>query len=264
MAECALFQAHPDAKRRHQGIAGGEGAADAGDAEFQTRTHHELGVLEHFRGTAPGEPIRVAVDGIDQIEHALGGMADQGVALDLRHHVPAFSKIGDNIRMVKKNTDKNSASQGQKTIALNKTARHEYHLEARFEAGISLQGWELKAIRAGRLAMSESYAVVKGGEILWFGAQITPLLSASTHVIADDRRTRKLLLHRHEIDKLVGKVERDGYTLIPTACYWKGNKVKLEIALAKGKQAHDKRQASKDRDWQREQQRVMRRHNKNA
>jgi SsrA-binding protein len=191
-------------------------------------------------------------------------MADQGVALDLRHDVPALSKIGDNSRMVKKNTDKNSASQGQKTIALNKTARHEYHLEARFEAGISLQGWELKAIRAGRLAMSESYAVVKGGEILWFGAQITPLLSASTHVIADDRRTRKLLLHRHEIDKLVGKVERDGYTLIPTACYWKGNKVKLEIALAKGKQAHDKRQTSKDRDWQREQQRVMRRHNKNA
>jgi SsrA-binding protein len=173
-------------------------------------------------------------------------------------------KISDNSEMSKKNTDKNTASTGQKTIALNKSARHEYHLEARYEAGISLQGWELKAMRAGRLAMSESYAVVKNGEILWFGAQITPLLQASTHVIADDRRTRKLLLHRAEIDKLVGKVERDGYTLIPTACYWKGNKVKLEIALAKGKQDHDKRQASKDRDWQREQQRTMRRHNKNA
>ena len=103
--------------------------------------------------------------------------------------------------MSKKNTDKNTASAGQKTIALNKSARHEYHLESRYEAGISLQGWELKAMRAGRLAMSESYAVVKNGEILWFGAQITPLLQASTHVIADDRRTRKLLLHRAEIDK---------------------------------------------------------------
>jgi SsrA-binding protein len=191
-------------------------------------------------------------------------MSDQGMAVDLRHGVPAFGEIGDNSRMATKNTDKNSASQGQKTIALNKTARHEYHLESRFEAGISLLGWELKSIRAGRLNMGESYAVVKGGEILWFGAQITPLLQASSHVITDDRRTRKLLLHRHEIDKLVGKVERDGYTLVPTACYWKGNKVKLEIALAKGKQAHDKRQASKDRDWQRDKQRVMRRHNKNA
>jgi len=192
-------------------------------------------------------------------------MADQGVAVDLRHD--RFLKpeeISDNSGMSNTKSVKNTASEGQKTIALNKSARHEYHLEARYEAGISLQGWELKAIRAGRLNMGESYAVVKNGEILWFGAQITPLLQASTHVIADSRRTRKLLLHRSEIDKLVGKVERDGYTLIPTACYWKGNKVKLEIALAKGKQAHDKRQASKDRDWQREQQRTMRRHNKDA
>ena len=166
--------------------------------------------------------------------------------------------------MNKKNTTKNTVSDGQKTIALNKSARHEYHLESRYEAGVSLQGWELKSIRAGRLIMGESYAIIRNGEILWFGAQITALLQASTHVIADTRRTRKLLLHRAEIDKLIGKVERDGYTLIPTACYWKGNKVKLEIALAKGKQDHDKRQASKDRDWQREQQRTMRRHNKDA
>ena len=112
--------------------------------------------------------------------------------------------------------------------------------------------------------MVDAYAMVKAGEIFLFGAQITPLIQASSHVVTDDRRTRKLLLHRHEIDKLVGKVERDGYTLIPTAAYWKGNKVKLELALAKGKQAHDKRQASKDRDWEREKQRTMRRHNKDA
>jgi SsrA-binding protein len=169
--------------------------------------------------------------------------------------------------MSKKNDGKNSGSGDQgvgKTIALNRAARHDYHLESRFEAGIALQGWELKAIRAGRMNMGDAYALVKAGEIFLFGAQITPLIQASSHVVTDDRRTRKLLMHRHEIDKLVGKVERDGYTLIPTAAYWKGNKVKLELALAKGKQAHDKRQASKDRDWQREKQRTMRRHNKNA
>ena len=163
------------------------------------------------------------------------------------------------------NGGKPRGEKGQgKTIALNKAARHEYHLEDRFEAGLALQGWELKAIRAGRLGIGESYALVKNGEIFLFGAQITPLISASTHVIADDRRTRKLLLHRHEIDKLVGRVEREGYTLIPTAMYWSGNKVKLEIALAKGKKAHDKRASEKERDWQREKQRTMRSHNKNA
>jgi len=152
----------------------------------------------------------------------------------------------------------------QKTIALNKRAKHEYHLEERVEAGISLQGWELKAIRAGRANIGESYAIVKDGELYLFGAQITPLISASTHVVADDRRTRKLLLHRQEIDRLVGRVEREGYTLVPTAMYWRGNKVKLELALAKGKKTHDKRATEKERDWQREKQRTMRAHNRNA
>ena len=169
--------------------------------------------------------------------------------------------------MSRNNDGKNNGSGDKavgKTIALNRSARHEYHLESRFEAGIALQGWELKSIRAGRLNMGDAYALIRSGEIYLFGAQITPLSQASTHVVADDRRTRKLLLHRHEIDKLIGKVERDGYTLIPTACYWKGNKVKLELALAKGKQSHDKRQASKDKDWQREKERTMRRHNRSA
>ena len=169
--------------------------------------------------------------------------------------------------MSRNNDGKNNGSGDKavgKTIALNRGARHEYHLESRFEAGIALQGWELKSIRAGRLNMGDAYALIRSGEIYLFGAQITPLSQASTHVVADDRRTRKLLLHRHELDKLIGKVERDGYTLIPTACYWKGNKVKLELALAKGKQSHDKRQASKDKDWQREKERTMRRHNRSA
>ena len=169
--------------------------------------------------------------------------------------------------MAKKNDNKAGKDKGKSgggTIALNKRARHDYHLEDRFEAGMALQGWELKSIRAGRANIGESYAIIRNGEMFLFGAQITPLAQASTHVIADDRRTRKLLLHRREIDTLVGRVERDGYTVVPTSMYWKGNKVKIELALAKGKQSHDKRQASKDRDWALEKQRVMRRHNRDA
>ena len=163
-----------------------------------------------------------------------------------------------------KKPGKDKANTGDKTIALNKRARYEYHLVERFEAGLALQGWEVKAIRAGRANLTDGYAYVQDGEIYLIGAQITPLIQASTHVIANDRRTRKLLLHRHEIDKLIGRVQRDGYTIVPTALYWKGNKVKAELALAKGKQAHDKRDASKERDWNREKQRLLRQHNKDA
>ena len=174
--------------------------------------------------------------------------------------------------MAKNTTNKAAKDKGKgadtgvavKTIALNKRARHDYHLEERFEAGLALQGWELKSIRAGRANIGESYAVVRNGEMFLFGAQMTPLISASTHVVAEERRTRKLLMHRNEIDNLIGSMQRDGYTVVPTALYWKGNKVKIELALAKGKQDHDKRAASKDRDWAREKQRVMRRHNKDA
>lgn len=165
--------------------------------------------------------------------------------------------------MAKNTKDKSKdKAKGGGTIALNKRASHDYRLEERFEAGMALQGWELKSIRAGRANIGESYAVVRDGEIFLFGAQMTPLLSASSHVVADDRRTRKLLLHRREIDGLIGKIQRDGYTVVPTALYWKGNKVKIELALAKGKQDHDKRESSKERDWAREKQRVMRQHNK--
>ncbi len=160
--------------------------------------------------------------------------------------------------------DKAKNATADKTIALNKRARHEYHLEERYEAGLVLQGWEIKAIRAGRGNMTDAYAYVKDGEIFLIGAQITPLIQASTHTVPEDRRQRKLLLHRREIDKLIGRVERDGYTLVPTAMYWRKNKIKLEIALAKGKQNHDKRDTAKERDWAREKQRAMRAHNRNA
>lgn len=164
--------------------------------------------------------------------------------------------------MSKKNA-KDSGS-GKSVIATNRRASHDYHLVERFEAGLALQGWEVKALRAGRLSLGEGYAIVRNGELFLIGAQITPLITASTHVLADDRRNRKLLLHRHEIDKLVGKVERDGYTLVPLSMYWKGGRAKLEIALAKGKQQHDKREAEKSRDFAREKQRAMRSHNRAA
>jgi SsrA-binding protein len=153
-------------------------------------------------------------------------------------------------------------SPGGGTIALNKRARHDYHLDDRFEAGLMLMGWEVKSLREGKAQIGESYALVKDGELYLFGAQIQPLLSASTHVVPEARRTRKLLLHRDQIDHLIGAIERKGVTLVPTALYWKKNKVKLELALARGKQDHDKRAVEKERDWNREKQQVMRARNK--
>lgn len=143
------------------------------------------------------------------------------------------------------------------TIALNKKARHDYTIEDKFEAGIVLQGWEVKSLREGRVQMTDTYVMVKDSEIWWLGGQITPLLSASTHVHPEPNRSRKLLLNRREIDRLVGAVERKGYTLVPLAMYWSKGKAKMEIGLAKGKQEHDKRAADKDRDWNREKQRIL-------
>lgn len=147
---------------------------------------------------------------------------------------------------------------GSSTIALNKRARHEYFIEEQFEAGIALEGWEVKALRAGRASITEAYVVVKDGEIWLLGGQITPLPQASTHVHADPSRTRKLLLHRREIDRLIGSVDREGYTLIPLAMYWKKGFAKLDVGLAKGKKQYDKRQTKKEQDWQRQKARVMR------
>jgi SsrA-binding protein len=143
-------------------------------------------------------------------------------------------------------------------IALNKRARHDYFIEENFEAGLALQGWEVKSLRAGKAQITEGYVLVKNGEAWLIGAHISPLRTTSTHVVADPTRTRKLLLHRRELDRLVGAVERKGHTVVPLKLYWKHGKAKLEIGLAKGKQAHDKRASEKDRDWQRQKQRLMR------
>jgi SsrA-binding protein len=147
---------------------------------------------------------------------------------------------------------------GGKTIALNKKANHDYFIDERFEAGISLLGWEVKSLRAGKVQIVESYILLKDNEAFLFGALITPLLSASTHVKTEPQRTRKLLLHRHELNRLIGAVERKGFALVPTALYWKNGKVKLELGVARGKKAHDKRATEKDRDWQKQKTQLLR------
>lgn len=147
--------------------------------------------------------------------------------------------------------------EGTSTIAANKKARHDFFIEDRTEAGIALEGWEVKSLRAGRVQLVDSYVILKDNEAWLLGALITPLPTVSTHYVPDPKRTRKLLLHRQELDKLIGAVERKGYTLIALSLYWKRGKCKVELGLAKGKQAHDKRDSERDRDWQREKQRLM-------
>ncbi|MBE1301207.1 MAG: SsrA-binding protein SmpB [Alteromonadaceae bacterium] len=152
---------------------------------------------------------------------------------------------------------KKNKSNNSNTIALNKRARHDFFLEEKFEAGISLQGWEIKSIRAGKVNLTDVYVHLKDGQAELLNCQITPLNSASSHVICDPVRPRKLLLNRRELNKLIGSVERQSYSIVATAMYWKKCWVKVEIYLAKGKQSHDKRDTIKDRDWQRQKARVM-------
>ena len=144
------------------------------------------------------------------------------------------------------------------SIVENRKAFHDYFVEERFEAGLALEGWEVKSIRAGRAQLKEAYVVVKGAEILLIGAHVTPLSTASTHVHADPTRTRKLLMHREEINRLIGKVERAGYTLVPINLHYSKGRIKLDLGLAKGKKQHDKRDTERERDWNREKQRLLR------
>ncbi|MBT8059083.1 MAG: SsrA-binding protein SmpB [Gammaproteobacteria bacterium] len=148
---------------------------------------------------------------------------------------------------------------GRKTIAVNKRARFEYYIEDRLEAGLALEGWEVKALREGRVQFADSYVLLKDNEAFLFGCQINPLPTASTHVTPDPLRTRKLLLHRREIDRLTGAVDRKGFSVIPTAMYWSRGRAKVEIGLARGKRQHDKRKTEKDRDWERQRSRIMKR-----
>jgi len=150
-----------------------------------------------------------------------------------------------------------NGSPGSMSITVNKKAFHDFFVEEKYEAGIALQGWEVKAIRAGRMNIKEAYVVIRNGEIFLIGMHITPLATASTHVNPDPTRTRKLLLHDSEIMKLIGKVERAGYTLVPLDLHYTRGRIKLEVGLAKGKKQHDKRSDEQEKDSKREAQRAM-------
>lgn len=150
-----------------------------------------------------------------------------------------------------------TGKQSPSSIAVNKKARYDYFIEERFEAGLALEGWEVKSLRAGKAQLTESYVIVRNGEISLLGAHLTPLSSASSHINADPTRTRKLLLHRKEIDRLSGLVERKGFTLVPLELYWAHGRAKLAVGLAKGKKQYDKRATTKDRDWERDKARAM-------
>jgi SsrA-binding protein len=147
---------------------------------------------------------------------------------------------------------------GPGPIAQNKKARFDYFIEDRLEAGLALQGWEVKSMRAGKAQLTDSFVIFRDGEAYLLGSHVTPLNTVSTHVIAEPKRTRKLLMNRREIDRLIGLVERKGYTLIALELYWSKNKVKVKIGLAKGKKQHDKRDTEKDRDWERDKSRALR------
>ena len=152
-----------------------------------------------------------------------------------------------------------SKKAAEKLIAVNRKARHDYFIEDKFEAGLVLEGWEAKSLRAGRAQLTESYVHLRNGEAYLIGAHFSPLNTASTHTRADPTRSRKLLLQRYELDRLVGAVERKGFALVPLNLHWSNGRAKLEIGLAKGKKQHDKRAASKDRDWQRQKERILKR-----
>jgi SsrA-binding protein len=141
-------------------------------------------------------------------------------------------------------------------LAENRKARHDYHIEDQFEAGLVLDGWEVKSLRAGRAQLKESYVIIKNGEAWLVGAHISPLATVSTHITPDPVRSRKLLLHQRELNKLIGAVQRKGYTIVPLNLHWKKGRAKLEIALAKGKKLYDKRETEKRRDWERQKQRL--------
>lgn len=147
---------------------------------------------------------------------------------------------------------------GANSIAQNRKARHDYHIEEKFEAGLVLQGWEVKALRAGKVNLAEAYVILQNGEVFLFGCRIEPLSTASTHITPDPIRTRKLLLHQREIGRIFGGVKKDGYSCIPLSLYWSRGLAKCEIALAIGKKKFDKRASEKERDWNRQKQRLMR------
>ena len=254
VAEGAFDQGDVHPVRVIEAVAGGEGFVKRAFLRGDGADQFVLIAAHQFAARAPRQKLRVFLDIGDQIKHLRRRKGQFFRLADLWHNTRPFKNLAAFYPMSKKSKEQDN------NIITNRKAFHDYFLEEHFEAGIALEGWEVKALRAGRIQIKESHILVKSGEVFLFGAYITPLPAASTHVIADPSRTRKLLLHRNEISKLIGAAERDGYTLVPVNLYWKNGYVKVNLAIAKGKKAFDKRASEKDRDWARQKERLMKIH----
>src|ERR1700722_12907597 len=291
IAERSVHTLHVNSRIQPQAIARGEFGLQYAARHFEGRYAFDGGNLLHACTDAPRQEFRIAGDIIHQSEHLCGRIGHQCAALDNLHsYSPAAPPLRPILRQkrgrrhrrigritchalasvheyyrtgpLRPRLELRGAHEMKTTeklppIAVNRKARFDYFIEERFEAGISLMGWEVKSMRAGKAQIAEAYVYLKGGEAFLFGAHINALNSASTHVDTDPTRTRKLLLNRRQLDHMVGAVERRGYTIVPLELYWKAGRAKLEIGLAKGKKQHDKRANEKDRHWQRDKGRIM-------
>src|SRR6202035_4682340 len=247
-AKRPAHQLHADAAVSLERVAGGELTVQRTLPDAKGRDDLLLRARLQPGVGAPGQELRIALDIVDEREQLGGRLADERRALDLSH-----AALSHYVLPMAKD------AQSPRLIAENRKARFDYFIEERYEAGLALQGWEVKALRAGRAQLTEAYVYLRAGEAFLIGAHVAPLRSTSTHVIADPVRTRKLLLNRSELQSLIGAVERRGYTLVPLELYWKAGRAKLAVGLAKGKKQHDKRAVEKDRDWQRDKGRKLRR-----
>lgn len=243
-------QLDDDPVRRRILVGGREIRADAVIVDVEANDRRIGRASDDPGPVAPGDELGIVFGARDQIEHLLRAVRNEHRLIDAGH---CYNEVrtGDG-------SDGKVEAGAPMTIVENKKAYHDYFVEEKFEAGVALEGWEVKAIRAGRAQLKEAYVVVKNREIVLLGAHITPLATASTHIRPDPTRTRKLLMHRVEINRLIGKVERAGYTLTPLNLHFTKGRIKLEVGLARGKKQYDKREAEKLRDWDREKQRLLR------
>src|SRR2546421_1226507 len=232
--ERAFEEAHVDSLGGTVLVQRGEGLAQAAQARGQRGALFPVERF-HVRVDAPGQKARIGLDIVDERVHLLRAVLDDRRSGDSLHPLKCFMSIVD-----------------------NRKAFHDYFIEERYEAGLALQGWEVKAIRAGRAQIAEAYVMVRGAELYLIGAHVSPLPTVSTHYVPDPTRTRKLLMHAEEIKRLVGKVEQRGYSLIPLNLHYAKSRIKLEMALARGKLKHDKRADEREREWNREKQRLLR------
>jgi len=267
--ERTLHELHVHAAPGLEGVAGGEVRAQWTASHGKARDHVLAISLEDLRRRTARHELRIALDIVDDLVDDLRRTRHEGRAAHVSHHSSVANRgaalklprlpLPEWPRQALYNGVMPRTADAEKPIAENRRARYDYFIEERLEAGLALEGWEVKSMRAGKAQLSEAYVYIRNGEAFLIGAHLSPLRTTSTHKVADPVRTRKLLLHRNELDRLVGATERRGYTLVPLELYWKHGRAKLQLGLAKGKKQHDKRTTEKERDWQRDRARLMRR-----